>query len=212
MAHSSESFQHISVGKENKLFDSETSEMLTDNIEQVISKGKALQKDFFNSFIENKETELFTIKPDKYSIKKIVLDGLLLTSNMSRSLSNNYNQHNTNKNLADKINIRLSRSLPEDHAAPAPAAAPAIDLFLAQKIEEHLIRKIFPFYPSINRLEQVQEQINYIRGYHELLTFHQTGSWIRNGRNAARDYIVELIKNHFYKFEIKNSRGYFIFF
>ncbi|HFO8906468.1 TPA: DUF4765 family protein, partial [Escherichia coli] len=212
MAHSSESFQHISVGKENKLFDSETSEMFTDNIEQVISKGKALQKEFFKSFINNKETESFTIKPDEYSTKKIVLNGLLLTSNMSGTLSNNYNQHNTNKNLADKINIRLSRSLPEEHAAPAGAAAPAIDLFLAQKIEEHLIRKIFPFYPSINRLEQVQEQINYIRGYHELLAFHQTGSWIRNGRNAARDYIVELIKNHFYKFEIKNSRGYFIFF
>ncbi|MCC9215062.1 DUF4765 family protein [Escherichia coli] len=46
MAHSSESFQHISVGKEHKLFDSETSEILTDNIEQVISKGKALQKEF----------------------------------------------------------------------------------------------------------------------------------------------------------------------
>src|SRR5699024_7108159 len=64
----------------------------------------------------------------------------------------------------------------------------------------------------ISRVEQEQKNNNYIRGYHELLAFRQTGSWIRNGRNAARDYIVELIKNHFYKFEIKDSRENFIFF
>ncbi|MCQ8986359.1 DUF4765 family protein [Escherichia albertii] len=207
MAHSSESFQHISVGKEHKLFDSETSEILTDNIEQVISKGKALQKEFFNSFIKNKETESFTVKPDKYSIKRIVLNGLLLTSNASGTLSNNYNQHNAN-NIANKINIRLSRSLPEEHAAPAINQ----NTLLAKKTVEHLITHILPVYPLISRVEQEQKNNNYIRGYHELLAFRQTGSWIRNGRNAARDYIVELIKNHFYKFEIKDSRENFIFF
>ncbi|QME16656.1 DUF4765 family protein [Escherichia coli] len=207
MAHSSESFQHISVGKEHKLFDSETSEILTDNIEQVISKGKALQKEFFNSFIKNKETESFTVKPDKYSIKRIVLNGLLLTSNASGTLSNNYNQHNDN-NIANKINIRLSRSLPEEHAAPAINQ----NTLLAKKTVEHLITHILPVYPLISRVEQEQKNNNYIRGYHELLAFRQTGSWIRNGRNAARDYIVELIKNHFYKFEIKDSRENFIFF
>ncbi|MCV3255096.1 DUF4765 family protein [Escherichia albertii] len=207
MAHSSESFQHISVGKEHKLFDSETSEILTDNIEQVISKGKALQKEFFNSFIKNKETESFTVKPDKYSIKRIVLNGLLLTSNASGTLSNNYNQHNAN-NIANKINIRLSRSLPEEHAAPAINQ----NTLLAKKTVDRIITHILPVYPLISRIEQEQENNNYIRGYHELLAFSQTGSWIRNGRNAARDYIVELIKNHFYKFEIKDSRENFIFF
>ncbi|HEB1067220.1 TPA: DUF4765 family protein [Escherichia albertii] len=207
MAHSSESFQHISVGKEHKLFDSETSEILTDNIEQVISKGKALQKEFFNSFIKNKETESFTIKPDKYSIKRIVLNGLLLTSNASGTLSNNYNQHNAN-NIANKINIRLSRSLPEEHAAPAINQ----NTLLAKKTVDRIIAHILPVYPLISRVEQEQKNNNYIRGYHELLAFRQTGSWIRNGRNAARDYIVELIKNHFYKFEIKDSRENFIFF
>ncbi|MCQ9017690.1 DUF4765 family protein [Escherichia albertii] len=207
MAHSSESFQHISVGKEHKLFDSETSEILTDNIEQVISKGKALQKEFFNSFIKNKETESFTVKPDKYSIKRIVLNGLLLTSNASGTLSNNYNQHNAN-NIANKINIRLSRSLPEEHAAPAINQ----NTLLAKKTVDHIITHILPVYPLISRVEQEQKNNNYIRGYHELLAFSQTGSWIRNGRNAARDYIVELIKNHFYKFEIKDSRENFIFF
>ncbi|EIT3666016.1 DUF4765 family protein [Escherichia coli] len=207
MAHSSESFQHISVGKEHKLFDSETSEILTDNIEQVISKGKALQKEFFNSFIKNKETESFTVKPDKYSIKRIVLNGLLLTSNASGTLSNNYNQHNAN-NIANKINIRLSRSLPEEHAAPAINQ----NTLLAKKTVDRIIAHILPVYPLISRVEQEQENNNYIRGYHELLAFSQTGSWIRNGRNAARDYIVELIKNHFYKFEIKDSRENFIFF
>ncbi|HEB1449708.1 TPA: DUF4765 family protein [Escherichia albertii] len=207
MAHSSESFQHISVGKEHKLFDSETSEILTDNIEQVISKGKALQKEFFNSFIKNKETESFTVKPDKYSIKRIVLNGLLLTSNASGTLSNNYNQHNAN-NIANKINIRLSRSLPEEHAAPAINQ----NTLLAKKTVDRIIAHILPVYPLISRVEQEQKNNNYIRGYHELLAFRQTGSWIRNGRNAARDYIVELIKNHFYKFEIKDSRENFIFF
>ncbi|MEQ2013515.1 DUF4765 family protein [Escherichia albertii] len=207
MAHSSESFQHISVGKEHKLFDSETSEILTDNIEQVISKGKALQKEFFNSFIKNKETESFTVKPDKYSIKRIVLNGLLLTSNASGTLSNNYNQHNAN-NIANKINIRLSRSLPEEHAAPAINQ----NTLLAKKTVDRIIAHILPVYPLISRVEQEQKNNNYIRGYHELLAFSQTGSWIRNGRNAARDYIVELIKNHFYKFEIKDSRENFIFF
>ncbi|EFG8125293.1 DUF4765 family protein [Escherichia coli] len=207
MAHSSESFQHISVGKEHKLFDSETSEILTDNIEQVISKGKALQKEFFNSFIKNKETESFTVKPDKYSIKRIVLNGLLLTSNASGTLSNNYNQHNAN-NIANKINIRLSRSLPEEHAAPAINQ----NTLLAKKTVDRIITHILPVYPLISRVEQEQKNNNYIRGYHELLAFSQTGSWIRNGRNAARDYIVELIKNHFYKFEIKDSRENFIFF
>lgn len=207
MAHSSESFQHISVGKEHKLFDSETSEILTDNIEQVISKGKALQKEFFNSFIKNKETESFTVKPDKYSIKRIVLNGLLLTSNASGTLSNNYNQHNAN-NIANKINIRLSRSLPEEHAAPAINQ----NTLLAKKTVDRIIAHILPVYPLISRIEQEQKNNNYIRGYHELLAFSQTGSWIRNGRNAARDYIVELIKNHFYKFEIKDSRENFIFF
>ncbi|HEB1083254.1 TPA: DUF4765 family protein [Escherichia albertii] len=207
MAHSSESFQHISVGKEHKLFDSETSEILTDNIEQVISKGKALQKEFFNSFIKNKETESFTVKPDKYSIKRIVLNGLLLTSNASGTLSNNYNQHNAN-NIANKINIRLSRSLPEEHAAPAINQ----NTLLAKKTVDRIIAHILPVYPLISRVEQEQKNNNYIRGYHELLAFSQTGSWTRNGRNAARDYIVELIKNHFYKFEIKDSRENFIFF
>ncbi len=207
MAHSSESFQHISVGKEHKLFDSETSEILTDNIEQVISKGKALQKEFFNSFIKNKETESFTVKPVKYSIKRIVLNGLLLTSNASGTLSNNYNQHNAN-NIANKINIRLSRSLPEEHAAPAINQ----NTLLAKKTVDRIIAHILPVYPLISRVEQEQKNNNYIRGYHELLAFSQTGSWIRNGRNAARDYIVELIKNHFYKFEIKDSRENFIFF
>nr|WP_326839230.1 DUF4765 family protein [Escherichia coli] len=122
-------------------------------------------------------------------MKRIVLNGLLLTSNASGTLSNNYNQHNAN-NIANKINIRLSRSLPEEHAAPAINQ----NTLLAKKTVDRIIAHILPVYPLISRVEQEQKNNNYIRGYHELLAFSQTGSWIRNGRNAARDYIVELIK------------------
>ncbi|EHU55281.1 putative T3SS effector protein EspN2-2 [Escherichia coli DEC2E] len=208
MAHSSESFQHISVGKENKLFDSETSEMLTDNIEQVISKGKALQKDFFDSYIENKETLPITTQSDGVHYKKIALNGLLLASGIFKTLNNNYKSYSGHGNLFNEINIRHSRSLPEEHAAPAEK----LGVLTAKKLEESIVPKLMPFYNLLTKLEKEQEQEHYIRGYHELLTFSQTGIWNRNGRGAARDYIVELIKDHYYRFEIGSDNRKSIFF
>ncbi|MGK3384830.1 DUF4765 family protein [Escherichia coli] len=42
-----------------------------------------------------------------------------------------------------------------------------------------------PFYNLLTKLEKEQEQEHYIRGYHELLTFSQTGIWNRNGRGCT---------------------------
>ncbi|EEY7442572.1 DUF4765 family protein, partial [Escherichia coli] len=184
MAHPLKSFQYASVGTEHKLFDSEKLNIQPDNIEQVISKGKALQKDFFDSYIENKETLPIITQSDGVHYKKIALNGLLLASGIFKPLNNNYKPQSDHGNLFDEIHIRHSRSLPEEHAAPAEK----LGVLIAKKLEESIVPKFIPFYNILTKLEQEQEQEHYIRGYHELLTFSQTGIWNRNGRGAARDY------------------------
>ncbi|END3829368.1 TPA: DUF4765 family protein, partial [Escherichia coli] len=208
MAHPLKSFQYASVGTEHKLFDSEKLNIQPDNIEQVISKGKALQKDFFDSYIENKETLPIITQSDGVHYKKIALNGLLLASGIFKPLNNNYKPQSGHGNLFDEIHIRHSRSLPEEHAAPAEK----LGVLIAKKLEESIVPKFIPFYNILTKLEQEQEQEHYIRGYHELLTFSQTGIWNRNGRGAARDYILELIKNHYYRFEIGSDNRKPIFF
>ncbi|EFD6671191.1 DUF4765 family protein, partial [Escherichia coli] len=113
MAHPLKSFQYASVGTEHKLFDSEKLNIQPDNIEQVISKGKALQKDFFDSYIENKETLPIITQSDGVHYKKIALNGLLLASGIFKPLNNNYKPQSGHGNLFDEIHIRHSRSLPE---------------------------------------------------------------------------------------------------
>ncbi|EET0447933.1 TPA: DUF4765 family protein [Escherichia coli] len=56
----------------------------------------------------------------KNNIKRTALNGLLLASNVLDNFSDNYNQHKSNNDAVDKVNIRQSITLPEEHAAPVP--------------------------------------------------------------------------------------------
>lgn len=206
IAHTSKSFQHASVRDKYKLYDCENSTKQIDNIEQVISKGSTLQKEFFDSYIKNKELDPIPSQKKGIQFKKIALNGLLLTSGLFQTLNNN--QHSGNSNSLDKINVRHSRSLPEEHSAPAETKSSSI----VKGINEFILKKAASLYNLLTNLELELQLENYIRGYHELLAFSQTGIWTRNGRDAARNYIVEIMKQHFYKFEIEYNSGRVVFF
>lgn len=70
IAHTSKSFQHASVRDKYKLYDCENSTKQIDNIEQVISKGSTLQKEFFDSYIKNKELDPIPSQKKEFSLKK----------------------------------------------------------------------------------------------------------------------------------------------
>lgn len=198
MTHSSKSLKHASVGRKHKLFNSETSNIQTDNLEQVMQKGTYLQKKLFNYFSEEKQINSSTIQPNENSIKRTILNGLLLSSNISNTVNSSYNQHAVNTNLSDKINIRQLRALPEEHAAPIPDEG-SISLRI---IADQVISKI---HPVLHLLKE--KEIHTTKGYHELLAFSKSGEWTGHGRNAAKEYIVEMIKGHLRAYEVRESSG-----
>ncbi|EJP4037198.1 DUF4765 family protein, partial [Salmonella enterica] len=193
IAHTLLCFSPVKVNSEHELFNIDSITALPKSTEQIIYEGNEIQKTILSSFHRSNNFQPGAVHKIERNIKSIAVTSLLLSSRVtampdSAEIKDKYTKPDGNLPLY-KEQQRYPRALPEDHPAQQPERDYVGEIFynhggLANQV--------------LSVLSSVREDL-YVKGYHELLVFSQTGKWPQNGREIASEYMLEKIRNYIEK-------------
>ncbi|EKA4598741.1 DUF4765 family protein, partial [Salmonella enterica] len=193
IAHTLLCFSPVKVNSEHELFNIDSITALPKSTEQIIYEGNEIQKRILSSFHGSNNFQPGAVHKIERNIKSIAVTSLLLSSRVtampdSAEIKDKYTKPDGNLPLY-KEQQRYPRALPEDHPAQQPERDYVGEIFynhggLANQV--------------LSVLSSVREDL-YVKGYHELLVFSQTGKWPQNGREIASEYMLEKIRNYIEK-------------